>query len=527
MARQLTTHMLGGEKGAAVAASDKKPTAGFSTLELSTLSRIIPYATDAGMSRQVVALLLPFLHKETKDVPERNKKAILETIAHSVALFGGGVKHYTSLSRLFDKLWSTTTRSLLAAVFVAIGKEDAAYEEVGGLAVQLTAMDSGSLRDDAFDYDARLDAIMAIADTHAMEMTTQQLMPLIHTLVFCARSDDATLRSQALHGLTKLVERAAADGGTGFDGIVGDIIFPAVKKGLKGFVAAVRSGFLLLLELLTKMFPDHAWFSSLAKLRDAEDDERDFFGNIKHIQIHRRVKAVHQLTAATKAGELSEETLVTLIHPLVAHFIFEATKESEHNLVTATVDFIGAMTGELGWSRYSNTLQKYLSLMKEKPQLTKVLLRCVLKVIDCFHFSTVVTPDAAAAANAAAAEKERAKAAEDAASDNEIRLFVGQIPRSYAASDVRPIFEPFGEVVDVIVLNDKGCCFVVLDSHAAGRAAITALHELKVLPGMNAPMQVKVADRSKKANAPAVVENDVFVEANIAKAMTEKFLPTM
>ena len=81
----LTRHMLGAGAG-------KVRRAAFTQAELTTLSRIMPFAEDGTTSQRVVTLLLPFLGKETKLVPEKQRLAILETVLQSEKLFGGGVR---------------------------------------------------------------------------------------------------------------------------------------------------------------------------------------------------------------------------------------------------------------------------------------------------------------------------------------------------------------------------------------------------------------------------------------------------
>uniref|UniRef100_A0A8C6WMV5 Cugbp, Elav-like family member 1 n=1 Tax=Neogobius melanostomus TaxID=47308 RepID=A0A8C6WMV5_9GOBI len=86
-----------------------------------------------------------------------------------------------------------------------------------------------------------------------------------------------------------------------------------------------------------------------------------------------------------------------------------------------------------------------------------------------------------------------------------IKMFVGQIPRSWSEEQLRELFEPYGAVYEINVLRDrsqnppqsKGCCF-----------AQNALHNMKILPGMHHPIQMKPAD-SEKNNA--VEDRKLFI----------------
>jgi len=83
----------------------------------------------------------------------------------------------------------------------------------------------------------------------------------------------------------------------------------------------------------------------------------------------------------------------------------------------------------------------------------------------------------------------------------EHKLFVGQIPRAYDMDEIRPHFEPYGTVTEVIVIKDKasgehrGCAFVKFATKEEADAAIAGLHGQTTLPGMSNPIQVKFANQ--------------------------------
>uniref|UniRef100_A0A9J8A9Z8 Cugbp, Elav-like family member 1 n=2 Tax=Cyprinus carpio TaxID=7962 RepID=A0A9J8A9Z8_CYPCA len=89
-----------------------------------------------------------------------------------------------------------------------------------------------------------------------------------------------------------------------------------------------------------------------------------------------------------------------------------------------------------------------------------------------------------------------------------IKMFVGQIPRTWSEDQLRELFEPYGAVYEINVLRDrsqnppqsKGCCFVTYYTRKSALEAQNALHNMKILPGMHHPIQMKPAD-SEKNNA--------------------------
>ncbi|XP_064629016.1 CUGBP Elav-like family member 1 isoform X2 [Lineus longissimus] len=94
-----------------------------------------------------------------------------------------------------------------------------------------------------------------------------------------------------------------------------------------------------------------------------------------------------------------------------------------------------------------------------------------------------------------------------------IKMFVGQIPRHYEEEDLRTYFSKYGSVYNVTVLRDKqtgkskGCCFVTFYKRQHALDAQNDLHNLKPMPGMTHPIQMKPAD-SEKRN---VEERKLFV----------------
>jgi CUG-BP- and ETR3-like factor len=80
-----------------------------------------------------------------------------------------------------------------------------------------------------------------------------------------------------------------------------------------------------------------------------------------------------------------------------------------------------------------------------------------------------------------------------------VKLFVGQIPRTYEDEQLNQLIGQYGEVLETFVHRDKvtkehkGCAFVTVRSRDAADAAIAALKDQKP-PGFSGPMVIRYAD---------------------------------
>lgn len=100
------------------------------------------------------------------------------------------------------------------------------------------------------------------------------------------------------------------------------------------------------------------------------------------------------------------------------------------------------------------------------------------------------------------------------APDQPLKLYIGHIPEGVTEEQLRPLFEPFGQVLEVVVLRQngasRGCGFVHYARADAAYAAIDALHGKCRLDETQPELVLRVADAEKRAAqnplaAPAVV----------------------
>ena len=258
--------------------------------------------------------------------------------------------------------------------------------KVGPLLAAATAMDRTQLADDAYDFGARVRAFSRIAEEHAATMGQQELLPLLYAAVHSARMDEASLRLSATEAVAAVLRRVAnaPERAAEYAALVGRVALPAVRKGLRAASMHVRRSHVGLLEQMVQLFPDAA---DLVVLRCPDDEEADFFRNIQHIQMHRRIRALTAARKAAEDGTLGTESMLQLLHPLIAHALFEDAGDGTHNLMAAAIEFVGAMCGRLAWAQYFQVLCRYLHLLKTRRRDERALIKVIVAITGAFSFA--------------------------------------------------------------------------------------------------------------------------------------------
>ena len=91
--------------------------------------------------------------------------------------------------------------------------------------------------------------------------------------------------------------------------------------------------------------------------------EIDFFKNIRHLQLHRRTKALRMLS------------IVCALLPLASHVVFCVPGEREHNLLLEAVNVIGGVASQFN---YYHLLRHYLRQLPRQTDTHKNILRYLI-----------------------------------------------------------------------------------------------------------------------------------------------------
>ncbi|RKO94831.1 hypothetical protein BDK51DRAFT_29883, partial [Blyttiomyces helicus] len=395
------------------------------------LAQISASVTDSTQAGKLVDIMVPYLKRPSRAVPEASKAEILRIMANFLPVLPAiregrpdETPYYAVASSLFSSLVSRESRRQLLSVFAQFAELDPTLAVVSELAHELNSWAANRM--DEPDFDRRFGAFTRINEDLYRTFTPTQWLPVLHNLIYHTSDvEEYSIRTSAAHGLSRFVSVAAETGSARLMEHVIRVLLPAIRISLRGSPPPVRSEFTTLLGLLVATFPTHPRFIDLVPLLADGDEEASFFANIHHLQAHRRERALRRLADACSQGLLGPSNVASLLIPMAANVVFESDRVTEHNLVNAAIPAIAACAGRLTWAHYQALLKRFLNASKRKPALEKTINRVIMGVLDSFHFDMAVgteggaepAPEATDSAPAVPSEEIAQVVAEDSAEE--------------------------------------------------------------------------------------------------------------
>ncbi|CAG8656331.1 14206_t:CDS:10, partial [Dentiscutata erythropus] len=343
----------------------------FSKREISILSQIAAYVNNGEQAKKLVDLLIPHLRKTSRFVTEQTKTHILKIIKNFLCIIPGFepsndlfIKYYEQVSREFSTLRSRECRNLLVEVLEEFSKLDNTLQEVVELIKELNSFSTIRLNEP--DFEKRLDAFNRINQESYKIFSAMQWLPLLQNCIFFIQDpEELSIRNNSSYCIIRFIDRFVEyrnntnniefnnDIQNKFQNILIKVIYPAIKKGMKLSIELVRMEFLNILCYAVKkcsMLPQFVDMSCLL----FDDEEANFFNNIYHLQMHRRVRAIKRFSNECSMGKLKT---------------------------------IGVIASQLQWDQYYALLKQYMKFISRKLTIEKVLIRTIMTVLDNFHFN--------------------------------------------------------------------------------------------------------------------------------------------
>lgn len=391
---------------------------------LGILSRLSVVVTDGQQAQQLAVLLGPMLRQPGKQVPEKAKVNILVTLQRLYTIapdFQDSTspfftQNYSLISNLFQTLYYPASRRALVGALQVFGESDRSLAPTVEIVADLNAYNPKRIDD--LDFDKRLAAFAKLNDAEESELpqTAREWLPILRsTLFFIQEPEEFSIRSNA----SAVLQRFIGLVGSSEDGPLVDslqtVVLPALRRILLSKVELVRNEVLLVISQAVKTCTGIPVLAEMIPLL-GDEDETNIFVNMSHIQVHRRTRAIRRLRDVVAESEIRETTLQTVFLPVLQHILSGATDVTDHHLVNESIITIGALAGQLKWSRYSALINHYLRLGSAKTNQQKFYIRAVTAIIDNFHFdlkSEAVVGEVEAVAVDEAEEAEKVEAVVD------------------------------------------------------------------------------------------------------------------
>ncbi|XP_028601568.2 small subunit processome component 20 homolog isoform X2 [Podarcis muralis] len=355
--------------------------------ELNILSKISKFIKDKSQSSILIGLLLPFLHQS--NMVQDTEIDILETVQNLLKHCLNPASFLKPLAKLFSVVQNKLSRQTLCMVFETLSDLDSNLKYITDT-VKLNAFDPRHLDD--INFDIRLSAFQDIT-SHIKAMKTvdvDYLIPVMHNCFYTIQLGEMSLSDSAILCLNAIINLFAeiSHAEEEYKEIIQHTLLEALRKGLKNKTESIQQDYTSLLSSLIRAFSNHPEFQDLVQLTDIHDPEMDFFENMKHIQIHRRARALKKLAKQLAEGKITlcSKSLQNYIMPYATTTIFDEKMLKYENMITASVEMVGAVCRHLSWSAYLYHLKHFIHILQTGQINQKLGVSVLVMVLEAFHF---------------------------------------------------------------------------------------------------------------------------------------------
>ncbi|XP_050735563.1 small subunit processome component 20 homolog [Eriocheir sinensis] len=362
------------------------------TRDLTILSSLTRWVTSKDVSQELLSLIVPVLAK--RQVKKEEKVAqLLAACCHLLGVVDDPQQHLRPLLSLLGWVGHRQAREHLCQALSVLASQDPALQQLALTASDLNAWSSRAVEE--VDFERRLARYRALTPllTELQHIDLPLSLLLVHHNMFVLQQEeDAALRDVAALCLTQLVDACARLQETEqplAKQVVVDRLLPLVRTALRGEREVVRLEAMAVLRHIVHTCSGlHPHLTDLHQLADTTDEDSDFFSNMRHIQRHRRARALTRLVdkLAGSTLTLAPQTLTDYVVPMASVYLFKDEYVSDEYLMGSCVATLGAVAKCLSWFPYQRLLRYYLSVMlKGDLKHLRLGLKVLDAILEAFH----------------------------------------------------------------------------------------------------------------------------------------------
>jgi U3 small nucleolar RNA-associated protein 20 len=351
-----------------------------------TVAELAPHIAGSAESRSMLEIATFLLQQPSKRVNAYTKLGLLRIIHEFIPRCDS-----KDLDELFDVVFDATcslfstfqdriTRTVLCDIIQDLSGHDESLRPIAELCHDLNSFSASRL--DEPDFERRSKAFNTINENHDKPFTVNQWRPLVHNMLYYIKdNDELSIRVNASMSLRRFIDASLLD--EAFKSFLSAALLPGIQRGMRETSELVRVEFLAVLAHLVKLYPDWAPIADLHVLL-LGDDEASFFGNVLHIQGHRRLRALRRL--ASNAPQLQGGNICHILIPLLEHFIFNKSEdEGAHNLAGEAVRAIAALSEWLEWPQFRSMMKRFIGYLTSKEDMQKTIIKLLAGMMDSLN----------------------------------------------------------------------------------------------------------------------------------------------
>lgn len=365
--------------------------------QLHILSKLSSNIQDPSMMVSITNMLVPFLKKPNRLVPESTKCDILEivkaTVPHiSEADFecspGKTSLYYSVIAQLFSTCNNRLLRRSLISVLKSFAERSSLLKRVADLIEKIHSFSTDSL--EGVNWETQSQTFFLINEELFKTLTPVEWLPILQCLLFFIYQEDLSVRDNAAFAIKRFILRVLNEENhetkNYLTNQIHHILIPAIRKGIKTGPESVRMEFTSIFGDLVASFQNDDRFTDLKGLLMNNDDEANFFSNIFHVQMHRRAKALRRFNEYVASQTIQISDILHIFIPIFTSMIFEANTKTDHMLINNAVECLGSSARKLPWNHYHRIVRQFFGWLKTRPEIQKILMRCIISILDNFHW---------------------------------------------------------------------------------------------------------------------------------------------
>ncbi|KLO12558.1 hypothetical protein SCHPADRAFT_853762 [Schizopora paradoxa] len=361
--------------------------------EISILTDLSPYVTDRKQAVDFLSLLVPQLRKSHKLIPEKMKVNILEIVTNLLPSLPGlhetdstlYMKIFDTLSSLLQQLRGRNSRIGLISAFDELARLNQTLVPLTSTLSSLNAF--STKRIDEPDFDKRLAAVGELTVDRCNAMTPMEWRPILHNMLYCIQDEnELSIRSNATSIIKRFLDVLSKTSDDDLRSCFSKLLFPGLKHCLRSKSDAVRLEIISVLGHGVSVCENIPTLNEMRPLLGSGDEEVNFFNNICHVQVHRRIRSILRLGEYCDDPGFGANILKDIFLPIVTYFILSAPT-TDHHLVNEAISTLGRIAKHLPWSTYHALVQQFLKLSTGQSASERVFTRTLLTILDNFHFT--------------------------------------------------------------------------------------------------------------------------------------------